>query len=540
MLINEETSFACTVNRIHVSSPLGDGTFEEAAFLYADYPALRTPVRAITEYVVERFRQELFGDICTRCGNCCRSRPVPVTAGEIRNICLFFHEDDEEAFRHRFIDRAFTWCESDGTLRRIEGQCAFLSKGTTEAYRCEIYPSRPSVCRDLEPSMACCAKETGKLIFHLAMIEIGNDGLEATSSSGRSVKFPWNEDSLLQSQVAELREAAGAFQIPDTSFEVAVNDLDGDLAGLRRLALEGGKVTGEKLGELAGKISSMAAPEKKYERLLVIIREKLARLVELARATPRQARPYEGGLTFTALTLYPERLEARGTLKGQPARALMKYGSHQALQDKVQAFMERLTASTDPALWEALWHADLKCFLCGECCRRFKVEINPHDIDKIAGRLGITEEEARDRYLHPGIFSWNRADALLAKKDGTKLDLIHSLADCIFLEDSRGGAALCAMYGTRPHVCESYTPLDTLCLEMSIITRKDSFLENILSVECGDGLVKMTTKTTRACEVPPYEIHLNEDRMLGTLYDALEEEAARCMRGIGSHSLEHC
>jgi Fe-S-cluster containining protein len=74
---------------------------------------------------------------------------------------------------------------------------------------------------------------------------------------------------------------------------------------------------------------------------------------------------------------------------------------------------------------------------CGECCKRFIIDVSREEIKKIK-RLGYND------FLEPGpIYE----DKFFLKKNNN---------GCVFLKKNRGGEYSCKIYDNRPKTCRQY------------------------------------------------------------------------------------
>lgn len=76
-----------------------------------------------------------------------------------------------------------------------------------------------------------------------------------------------------------------------------------------------------------------------------------------------------------------------------------------------------------------------KCQRCRACCNNKRIVPDQSEIERMAGRLGVSPGELRDRFLNPS------DGTLRLKPDG----------DCVFLDD-RG----CGIHPARPLVCRLF------------------------------------------------------------------------------------
>src|SRR6185437_15358050 len=76
------------------------------------------------------------------------------------------------------------------------------------------------------------------------------------------------------------------------------------------------------------------------------------------------------------------------------------------------------------------------CGRCFNCCRNNDIQVNPYEIGRLAGRLGLSTTETIALYTRDGL------GTLLTQRDN---------GDCVFLDDNG-----CSVYTDRPLVCWLY------------------------------------------------------------------------------------
>ena len=96
------------------------------------------------------------------------------------------------------------------------------------------------------------------------------------------------------------------------------------------------------------------------------------------------------------------------------------------------------------------WYAGglrFSCTQCGNCCTGppGSVWFTDAEAAAIAGRLGIEIAEFYKRYA-------NKVDGRWSLKE----TLVGSGYDCVFLDRTPSGAALCSIYGDRPTQCRTW------------------------------------------------------------------------------------
>ncbi len=204
-----------------------------------------------------------------------------------------------------------------------------------------------------------------------------------------------------------------------------------------------------------------------------------------------------------------------------------RYQEFPLIADLVGKIREVIVTTADLSVQDALWDVDAECAGCGECCRHYKVELTPFDIERAARFCRISYDDMWKQYLFPGIFSWNEGNGILAKRDGSILDDEVSRADCIFLTTSKKGYSCCEIYEARPEVCRDYPTDSFRCKQQS---RKHKPIEpraNLVSFELKGDILYIETKRTIADEDPPTYLHLKEEKNLRQLCDLLKKEVIR-------------
>ncbi len=518
---------------------IAPGEDGEMVLLYADYPSLRSIARTIASLIVNEYAPQLFYDFCSRCGNCCHERPVKATTGEIHHICAHIGEQSESNFRKEHIDNAYSWNIKDGFIKKKEGRCIFLQQLSQYRTRCSIHSVRPAVCARLAPSYSACCKEKSILISHLKSVTFHKDSLEIKTYSAVCMSL-LIEHSCMEPHRDELRAllATTERKLPHREEEFLLRLCD-RVESLRRGLIAQG-ITPPFYSEMIS-INALTRRlnadliEKKSNYSILI--EKVKRLQGLTLALNKGPEPEARycDIVITRLSISTEQLTVFYLKEEKECHQSVGYEANVNVLASVRAMMKHILYYGDPQIWEMMWYPDSYCFLCGRCCKCMKVEITPEDIERIAGHLSLTEEEVRARYLFPPIFSWNEADGILAKKDGAPLDRVISDSDCIFLVHHSPTVALCSIYEARPEVCSGYDPTNRPCIEMSVVMKRDTFLENIISVDISGALLSIHSVLSGCISGEPYVLHLREDDTLYRLFKELEQEVAAvilsCYRG---------
>ncbi|MHC9542263.1 MAG: YkgJ family cysteine cluster protein [Vulcanimicrobiota bacterium] len=575
MIVDRDSIIQLSDSSVVVKNPSADGGDESREFRYADYSLIRASIRKLVKALVEYYRDELFPDLCGNCGNCCMGRSVRVTAKE-RQLILQYLEMEAAADTHDFLAETATWNERDGVLKKKDGRCVFLRESITGRQFCAIYSVRPYGCYSLSPIMEICEKDTGKLIYHLDTIHIEGDtvlflrkskaslervldsssikaaienlrllcaGVETPASAPseeqvrkegdrklRQLRYDYirhGETPMFLERVKEITDYLNGFnrEISPASVEYSENDegLAGEAADTDRTVETAGTAQS---AEVAVSHSEADAADPSPEA------DAADPCPEADTADPcpetDAADPCpEAATLLTRISLGPDSAFLHVRSGDSDSELHITYRGHENVLPLVRRFMQMLVQSGDKALLDALWHPDPFCFMCGECCRIYKVEISPYDIERIAEHLQLSMEKMWKSHTHPSIFSWNDADGILAKKDGSRLDVQKSFSPCIFLRDASHDIHYCSIYEFRPEICRSYSADSDKCRILCQLKKWESLTENIVTLEIEGDLISLTTRQTHMQGKPPHTLLRSECGDLKEsclrLYDAFLE-----------------
>jgi uncharacterized protein len=105
------------------------------------------------------------------------------------------------------------------------------------------------------------------------------------------------------------------------------------------------------------------------------------------------------------------------------------------------------TALKTEVVTKAETEPTIPCLRCGECCRRYQVRLDLAEAQRIAGELGLTSEDFRDRYADR---RWPGERSLLVRQEQ---------GCCPFLERSaESGDDLCGIHFFKPSSCREWMP----------------------------------------------------------------------------------
>lgn len=437
---------------------VGDETLSYEAF-----PAFREQVQNLVHDLVSRTDRTLFGSVCGRCGNSCKRPDVLVREHDVFRLRFRLGLTEKELYE-RYLAPAPSWNGGDSFLRLEDGRCPFLREGGDDTQAsCTIYEDRPEDCRQFAPISPVCRKEPTRLIEELESIKLcPNNELEVVLGDGRQHRLT-DEGAfceLVMTQL-ELLENTGEKRIERiarrTREILEESGPDADTVALR---------------QLIGDIGSIGGLDRNQPDLLADLWTGLRKLE--ARPSPPRPEPRpESRVHWLQLTE-----GAVTALYDLPPLTPVHLGLAQypSILERVQAFMRELLTVEDQSFQARLTEPDPPCFMCGECCRCYAVEIKPSDIDRLAELLAITPQEFVRQYTQPGRFSWNPGNRILNKEDKV---LRHTAANprlvpvqlvperfergCVFLDEREDGFFYCRVHSHKPQVCRGYSTSMSLC-----------------------------------------------------------------------------
>lgn len=348
-------------------------------------------------------------------------------------------------------------------MRLQDGRCPFLAEGGEDTRAsCTLYEDRPQDCRQFPSNTPLCRKEPGRLIEELRAIRLRGTDLEVELKNGTR--------HLLVDERAFCELVMAQLESLDTSTE---ERLERVARRTREILDESGpEADTVKLRQLISDLGTIGGLERDKPDILAELWTGLRKL-EAGPPPPRPAPRVGSRVAWLQLT--EEALSALYDLPPQiPVHLpLYRYGG---IKERVQAFMRELLTVNDDGFQTRLTEPDPPCFMCGECCRCYSVEITPSDIDRLVELLEITPREFVGRYTRPGRFSWNPGNRILNKEDkvlrhtavNPRLVPVQMVPErfergCIFLDEREDGFFYCRVHSHKPGVCRGYETTMSLC-----------------------------------------------------------------------------
>ncbi|MFN8612797.1 MAG: YkgJ family cysteine cluster protein [Vulcanimicrobiota bacterium] len=497
---------------------------------YRDLPGLR---QVFGEFLLELAAQnqtEWFPQQCGRCGNSCRRPDILVRHQEIFAIQMELGLTQEQ-FRQNYLDPANTWNEQDGLMRRgPDGACPFLNGDGPGEARCTIHQVRPRSCRELLSNQIYCRKDPGHLLESLSGCWLRPGQVVVKLADGQR-----HQCALSPELWAHLTGAIlDSPELEDRRLPELVESVEGVLADEIRNFVPA-KVDASYYGlmqRLHKVLSEASELMQMGEREEVSLEEAwrryhhLERLVARPREQPARSEAPKTWLPWDALALSEEQLTARFPFQLESALPL------EPLQDLRREVLLAVLSTQDELLQEALARPEPECTLCGECCRRYLVEIHSSDIARLSSHLGISTSQFVEQYTEPGHFSWNLKDRVLKKKPCQRysrnlldLQVVGQTQDeeCVFLDRKEDGLFYCRVHSHKPDVCRGYQANNKLCRKSNHLYNPGRQAESVAWVELRAEEVLVQTRARQARQVDPLRLARSDWEELDGAAARLEE-----------------
>lgn len=547
-----------TLNRNGITvvsrSPEGDQVVE-GRLLYSHHKDIRDAASDFVEEIAGKYALTAFGHVCTQCGNCCRRDNILVLGSDIFNIA---HKlgISAETFRKRYIRPADTWNEYDGYLKMKRGKCPFLKKDINGYFSCSIYEIRPQNCRLYQPVGELCVKDRGYLAEYLKAVKISGDEISLTVASGLSsldgeepvdydFKYRFQDEKLQEilERIISIVSSIGGEQV--NLLEAAImkaekvfdNFLDnyhletekpgfsGRVEKLREIL--------EDLAQLSIKSPGIYSPLDELWNKLQIIESRAAGevLFEPAGMESRDESRLEEGylqelghIKIKSASFFPEVITFYLEQEGGIFPCPVHLSCSEKIRKAVRNFMKQAVLLDGEKLQASLTAPNPDCYLCGECCSYFGIEIKPSDIRRLATNLGMSAERFREEYLTPHHYSWNKSDGCMIKeyKEG------ENTRKCILLDKSDDGFYYCSVHPFKPRVCRDFSSRHLLCTQINNHKYWYRLLRNIIRADLTPSRLVFHTYRTHKAMGGGFQVNWKEAgslvKALQSLFLAVEEE----------------
>lgn len=551
MIINANSTITLDKRGVNLIVCSNEQKILESRVLYNLHPVIRSIACDITAAVSQRYALTAFGHICSQCGNCCERDNILIQGADIFNIALKLGIS-AEAFRKKYLRPADTWNPWDGYLKLKRGKCPFLKRDTTGYRLCSIYNIRPLSCRLFQPVSPLCKKEPGFLTEYLKSISICGDEMTLT------VEYPalYNSENKRQPAVFKcLIQDEGIKELVE-KLKNALAQVEGNQIDLLETAV---LKTQKIFNDCLNKIYANPKDESLHKKIKEL-REILDNLSQLIIKTPgahvslddlwKQLRvietwkkegilpsppcsqsmsePCGNEMNYIAklentllksVVMFPEIITLHLDSQGEEIHYPLPLSSNVKVKEAVRNFVKTLVNTEGEKLQLILTKTDPPCYLCGECCSCFGVEIKPSDIRRIAGRLGISVKQFRKDYLKEHMYSWNRSDGCLKKKKINNTDRYY----CTFLEKKKDGFFYCAIHQFKPEVCGMFPPIHSICRKINNPPHWFRLPQNIIRLELTPSKINLATYYTHTMGNGDFSIEWRGEKKLQEAADLLTE-----------------
>ena len=522
----KESTYTLTRNKIKIiTPPVKDGGVESTReYTYSHYPDLQEIICDFVEVLAQEYSLSAFGHLCTHCGNCCRRDNILVLGGDIFQIAHTLGISDEK-FKKRYLKPADTWNENDGYIKLKKKKCPFLKMDPAGYYNCSIYEVRPQSCRMFPAMNSMCEKPAGYLLEFLDKVEIKGEEIllsieqsledqknPAVITKNYQYKYRLNNEKVQAALDRLTEELNNIEEDDDDELEKAIKKaekvFDNFLNTIEKETNR--KELSEKVADLhsilddlykltlkaPGEYSTLDNLWKKL-RLIEAITTKKSSMVS-DKMTTEVTDDNEGYLfktdkvTISSLSIFPDLVTVSIKHENNIIPYPMHFSSDSELRDSIRAFIKAMVQMRGDMLHTVLSDPNPICYLCGECCSYFGVEIAPSDVRRLANGKIMKESEFRDKYLKPNFYSWNRGDACMKKR---KFEGEES-SKCVLLEKREDGFYYCSIHEIKPAVCRGFSAHHHLCRVINHIKYWERLPKNIIRLDLLPGKLILHTYYT--------------------------------------------
>ena len=443
----------------------------------ADVADLRLSLGQFMLDLVSRHQHSWFASRCGQCGNSCRRPQVLVREHEILAIQMQLGLTESD-FRQAYLDPADSWNAGDGWLRLTpQGACPLLVEhdpsGQPNSTHCSVHEVRPQACRDFLSQQPFCRKDPGHLLEELSSCWITPEVIVVYGKQGEQHEQPtptevWQELARALTQTPRPPQRRVSHVV-----EALIEILDEEMGSINP-NYDYTPVLG-RIQSLLRQATSMMPSEEDGQETLEDAWVRYRQFRDQLQAPQPQIQPQAkvqvqaGPRPWSRLRLSETEL----IVVGPDCTSLSARWA--------QPFLATLLQLPHEPLQQLLSPADPPCYMCGECCRHYVVEIHPSDITRLSQHLQMPVSEFLEKYTSPSRFGWNLRDRVLNKQPAPsyskkllELNLIGEQGEqqCVFLDRGQDGLFYCRVHSHKPQVCRDYAPTHKLCRQTN---QRDNF-----------------------------------------------------------------
>jgi Fe-S-cluster containining protein len=425
---------------------------EPSLVFYRDYRELK--IMDFMETLVKTPEYlHIFNNYCSQCGNCCKREAIVFQGGEIFPVSTYLGMTEKE-FYLTYLKPCSSWSSYDGFLKLSGNECPFLEKKISGRYFCKIYEYRPLSCRSFHPSSDLCKKEPADLIEQISSLDISNNTLSIDLHSHGLYNLLLTDE--LMKKFRDILTFLSSLESEKTY------QLDNIAKIVNR--------TESKLEDFLIEETDTDVIEHNNLFSISFSTDKNFSLDEIFFSPVTMGLFYHvDDKEYNYFFVYPDMIL-----------------SH------MKNFIKKLAGFIKENFSSIMNNIRSACYMCGDCCVRCAIEVDPSDIYRISENLNITPEEVREKYMTEGYSTWNSSGGLIKKVT----DEFSEKRRCIFLERTYDNKYYCSIHQFKPGLCRKYTPGNSHCYRN--IKEKDYYrlVSNIQNLYLNSGELKVETKYT--------------------------------------------
>ena len=197
----------------------------------------------------------------------------------------------------------------------------------------------------------------------------------------------------------------------------------------------------------------------------------------------------------------------------------INYSADKSLEEHITEFTKILYLVIKENFPRVMDNFIPKCYMCGDCCTMFVIEIEPSDIRRLADELNMTEIEFRETYTGPPRYSWNPGSGTMKKN----LDKEVNKHRCSFLKKGALDLYYCSVHAFKPDLCREYKAGKPQCYRHINDDLYYRLLSNIQNINLNLETITVDTPYSFFKIERPVEISWNDYKDLkGTIENLLK------------------
>lgn len=511
---------------------------ENVQISYGDHKELREKMFHFIETFVKNYPY-IFGNICLRCGNCCRRENIFVTSGDLFTMGFQLGLTEKEVYERHLVP-CNSWSDYDGFMKTADNKCPFLDEHISGRTTCKIYDSRPQECSLFFPCSPVCKKDTADLIEQIRSLEIEGDKFICYLKPGSSFQNLFTQD--LKEKYSDIVSFITSMK-PGESDKVRfiMKEVEAII-----IDVEKGKFSKEEFKRNVSRIKRIVQNiwEERviYNAELEVLWTRICNLEVSDKYTPSIEDVTDAGeegmdipaslMEIDNFNLKKIRFYPRGLFmdyrigENDYINYNLYYSQIDEFVEIMRSFINNITVYIKNNFPRIMDNYFSKCYMCGACCR-LVVEIEPGDMKRLADELKMTEEDFRKEYIVPGLYSWNPGSGVMkkvSKEDSGK-------KGCPFLTKGVPNLYYCSVHHIKPDLCHEYKPGKLNCYRSVSDDLYYRLSSNIQEITLESGTLSISTPYTYFHLNKPFVINWQTvsfikkdiDRILEGLRDYLKK-----------------